>query len=1006
MSSIQTPPQTPRRVSSHRRAKTLAPSPVRTPLGPRPTLQHSRSSGTLARQFVDTHSTTYAHLYEHEDDGITREKLEAEQRRLEEERRRGREMRERMMRMKLGGEKENVATGSGETKTRAASWRPLSLVAKRQGGGAGHVRSASHQLPSSLLAGPSLRSVSDTPTSLCITHMAHAPSPSRSPAHSTHSQPLRVVIERSDSPYHSEEGQIGNTSVSSDPKSTYSWASSFSGETAELRATATYLRQSLDNSRRVSANIPEGDEAEHNGATETEAQETLDTPDKVKRRRKRIVAIAHTVRQLEGVGSREAEDPNFYGQLVKAWNDRPGFAPVAAPPLHGPPALLPPPNLPPPPPADPYQYPPPMSPAFERHFGSPADPQLYTPAMGYAGPSTAEEVYEYDDQASDFSGEFRSRSFRNSYASALHDLALEGGEGSGQRMTEKAWLKSPMRWSGAWEGWGAKPPTPAAKEEESTIDWTQTPQRPRPNSSRIPRSAPNFSKPLQPIPVAAGTPDKEGWGLGFMSAWWTEPPASSRNLAAASSRPPSGTEDRRQDFQMGEGETRWISTSPTSLSGDAGAVGESSTPGHTNTSMTLSGVSTPSFGMRIHASAERKWARAEIVRRPAATDTAAPPTWLASIPMETGSSGVSIESHRPMATADSNAISVLEPLPTAQLLDPLDIIVPRIGTVRDPAPARGKRSLLGWLGEWVVPLGSDTASPDASPPSSPGRCGDSDGGEGGGEGDDGGEAREGRRTPAETPRPAIDARRDAEPVPRRHADHRATVIHFPSGYAYDQPQSYQPKPDLGFLPNPLFSPAYYPPHTERYLAPGRDAPRPCGRRGARPDEKAVPGVDTSPAAKLRPLFLPMRLERARWRYSTASTVGSNGTALPVYQPEVQGCDAIGPHGGHAKAEEGAHGAAILAGIHHALVLDIWGMASGVRGVSQGCREGGGGVEAKLAGTVAASPRSMGDAEQDSNGHGVAGGSGSGGCRGDCSGDTEGEMIHFGTLGHLSIGQYL
>ncbi|WVQ74095.1 hypothetical protein IAR50_003681 [Cryptococcus sp. DSM 104548] len=159
--------------------------------------------------------------------------------------------------------------------------------------------------------------------------------------------------------------------------SSYSWATSFSGETEELRTAAQYVpsRASRENS--------------------VEKEEVLGTPDKAKQRRKRIVAIAHTVRQLEGIGSREVEDPTLYNKLAKAWNERPGVVPTEPiwTPAEEPPSLLP----------TPFSEVP-------SHISS-----------GSSGP------------------------FRYSLASSIHDLGEEGAvERGAQILSEKAWLKTPL----------------------------------------------------------------------------------------------------------------------------------------------------------------------------------------------------------------------------------------------------------------------------------------------------------------------------------------------------------------------------------------------------------------------------------------------------------------------------------------------------------------------------------------------------------------------------------
>ncbi|ODN80376.1 hypothetical protein L202_02629 [Cryptococcus amylolentus CBS 6039] len=167
--------------------------------------------------------------------------------------------------------------------------------------------------------------------------------------------------------------------------STYSWATSFSGETEELRTAAQYVpsRASREDS--------------------VEKEEVLGTPDKAKQRRKRIVAIAHTVRQLEGVGSREVEDPTLYSKLAKAWNDRPGVMPTE----------------------------PVWTPAEE------VPPLLPTP---------------FSEVPSHISSE-SSGPFRYSLASSIHDLGEEGAvERGAQILSEKAWLKTPLYSSEAYFG--------------------------------------------------------------------------------------------------------------------------------------------------------------------------------------------------------------------------------------------------------------------------------------------------------------------------------------------------------------------------------------------------------------------------------------------------------------------------------------------------------------------------------------------------------------------------
>ncbi|WWC92061.1 uncharacterized protein L201_007015 [Kwoniella dendrophila CBS 6074] len=260
-----------------------------------------------------------------------------------------------------------------------------------------------------------------------------------------------------------------DTNDNSIQSSTYSWASSFSGETAELRTAAHYVpsiseENHLNNSESEGSLIAEEDQ---------EREEILNSPEKVKRRRKRIVAIAHTVRQLEGIGSRDVEDPNFYYQLVEAWNKRPGNTQVTHEPIWSPSNRLPqlpiqpPPTIPPRPHQqqedrdrntfDPYLAPPTWlappslnsanlnaspvpSSNLEHEYDTPNPDKNYNYNYNY----NYDESYSEEGNHSNESYA-SSNPFRYSYASTLHDLALEQGLQHGNKlMTEKAWLKSPL----------------------------------------------------------------------------------------------------------------------------------------------------------------------------------------------------------------------------------------------------------------------------------------------------------------------------------------------------------------------------------------------------------------------------------------------------------------------------------------------------------------------------------------------------------------------------------
>ena len=215
------------------------------------------------------------------------------------------------------------------------------------------------------------------------------------------SQTLQVVVETPPSP------PLSDTSFA---KSTYSWATQFSGETAELRTTAQYISSTPLDSE----------------------EEFLDSPGRLDKRRKRIMAIAHTVRQLEGIGSREMEDPAVLEVIAKAWYDRPGNTPVDTK------QLLPPRNLS----------------VTLTLDGSVRE--VLSPSTTSASASS-ERYHNWDAEvnvASPPDIEFRTplvpsaipfdrRSNRYSYASTLHDLALDGGLQQGNKlMSEKAWLRS------------------------------------------------------------------------------------------------------------------------------------------------------------------------------------------------------------------------------------------------------------------------------------------------------------------------------------------------------------------------------------------------------------------------------------------------------------------------------------------------------------------------------------------------------------------------------------
>ncbi|WRT70465.1 uncharacterized protein IL334_007463 [Kwoniella shivajii] len=318
--------------------------------------------------------------------------------------------------------------------------------------------------------------------------------------------------------------------------STYSWASSFSGETVELRAAAHYVPSISE----------EGGSAEYHVAHDHGEEEILDSPAKTNKRRKRIVAIAHTVRQLEGIGSRDVEDPDIYQQLVKAWNERPGVVqpcePIWSPPSKAAPAIPSKPN-----PAentfDPYLAPPDwlappsLSPGIAPYMGSSPVPssnlEHHTPNL--------------DDESERFSDESHTSSnpFRYSYASTLHDLALEGGLQHGTKlMSEKAWLKSPLFDQGTYfdaqtlsgplpVGTFSEPqaiPMPGGSPSKSSVnesesDCIPSPGQPERTLRRHNRDIGSLHDKKLGTPIDLGNPNAgpsstpTNWGLGFLGNW-------------------------------------------------------------------------------------------------------------------------------------------------------------------------------------------------------------------------------------------------------------------------------------------------------------------------------------------------------------------------------------------------------------------------------------------------------------------------------------------------------
>ncbi|CAD6578192.1 MAG: hypothetical protein TREMPRED_002133 [Tremellales sp. Tagirdzhanova-0007] len=331
-------------------------------------------------------------------------------------------------------------------------------------------------------------------------------------------QSLDIVVERESSSM-PEDTSFSKSEDTSFAKSTYSWATQFSGETHELRTAAHYVSPV--------------------GPTDEE-EELLDSLVKLDRRRKRIVAIAHTVRQLEGVGSREKEDPAYFDVIAKAWFERPQNTRESIIGLHGlPPALNSPPT-----PAHPNEgglhspnsandskalhdfaalggYPPRLG--LASSMSSPVDIEFRTPLM--------EELplHEHNDYSQ------RSKSLRYSYASTLHDLALDGGFEQGSKlMNDKAWLrmsKSGAPWGGAFNTLSSEPPT--TSRQSSTLDTPRPPvtldtaivlQRDPPERT-LRKYSTNISDLRPPAKLENFAGPSKGWGLGFSSWWDTDSPA-------------------------------------------------------------------------------------------------------------------------------------------------------------------------------------------------------------------------------------------------------------------------------------------------------------------------------------------------------------------------------------------------------------------------------------------------------------------------------------------------
>ncbi|WVF68104.1 hypothetical protein IAT40_002867 [Kwoniella sp. CBS 6097] len=559
------------------------------------TLPRSRSSRMRlsVQLFQEKHATEFAHLHldSHQSEIERQRMLAMEQEKLAEARRIGRAKRQTLALAQMPRYDEEDDGGR-------AGWRPLSLLARRQpnikpsdlvvepasepSGKKTHRRplrqrhsnitdvvtptdpntpDLSSPLPSDVYS-PDLALV--TPNQAGISLGCVSP-PLPAPTNYQTQKDKKIKPAR-----HSSSG---DNSIQS---STYSWASSFSGETVELRTAAQYVPKSGSGSL---VDIPvQGNERGE--------QEVLDSPERTKRRRKRIVALAHTVRQLEGVGSRDVEDPNFYQILVKAWNERPGVQPrepIWSPPQHRAPPIPPRPDLqdelaqP-----DPYLAPPAW---LAPPSLSPAPSSIPHVAPSPVPSSTLEHRTPVIDESSSHSYSDQSHTssnpFRYSYASSLHDLAYEGGVQVGnQLMSEKAWLRTPLFDQGAYFdahspsapfplGTMQRPPrvpspehaSPSKSSENSAADaCAPSPHSPASRPLRHYNTDISSAKATRELgtPYAPRTAERAGpaslpapanWGLGFLGNWLREELNDDPDTRGAQV-------EHVPDFQLGEDGTR------------------------------------------------------------------------------------------------------------------------------------------------------------------------------------------------------------------------------------------------------------------------------------------------------------------------------------------------------------------------------------------------------------------------------------------------------------------
>lgn len=362
--------------------------------------------------FQEKHATEFAHLYEYDDEAERERRLQQEQEVLEKARRVGRLMRE-SLKAKAKEQLEGRVDCAPQQSNKKGR-RPLSLLSGRQleFRSPGLVRVSECVTPVRLertgLIPPMKEGIEYLTPDLSTPILSDTYSPDPTIV-TPDQQGLGLEFQQSSIRESIHEGPSSSLADTSIRHSTYSWASSFSGETEELRVAAQYVPPQTPQQ--------EGQDTDHE-------EEIIDTPEKTKRRRKRIIAIAHTVRQLEGIGSREVEDPTLYQKLAKAWNERPGFEPQ-----------------------EPVWTPDEQS-AEERA------PKVSTNSGAWLAASRPPHTPANDliqnqshssSNASTHSDSQISSPFRYSFASSAHDLVDDGGvERGAQILSEKAWLKTPL----------------------------------------------------------------------------------------------------------------------------------------------------------------------------------------------------------------------------------------------------------------------------------------------------------------------------------------------------------------------------------------------------------------------------------------------------------------------------------------------------------------------------------------------------------------------------------